>query len=234
MRLSAGNGKQLASRLVDASLWDETPGGWRFHDFDHIYTPEDLATKRAEAGRKGGLASGRTRQTGGQGTKNEASTKQLASSDEAKQAEASHTRAGATTHYPDASKEASSASVPKRGTRISDDFAATAEMVEWARTHAADVDGRSQTERFVDYWRAQPGAKGVKTDWPATWRNWMRKAQDDAQPANGHRTPTGRPLLPASSAPTAIPAAERCPDHRGEIKGECRHCRAIAIGRKEH
>jgi len=33
--------------------------------------------------------------------------------------------------------------------------------------------------RFVDYWRAQPGAKGRKTDWQATWRNWCRKDAED-------------------------------------------------------
>jgi len=28
--------------------------------------------------------------------------------------------------------------------------------------------------RFRDYWIAQPGAKGRKLDWFATWRNWVR------------------------------------------------------------
>lgn len=31
------------------------------------------------------------------------------------------------------------------------------------------------TETFRDYWQAQPGQKGVKTDWAATWRNWCRR-----------------------------------------------------------
>jgi hypothetical protein len=29
--------------------------------------------------------------------------------------------------------------------------------------------------KFRDYWIAQPGQKGVKVDWPATWRNWIRR-----------------------------------------------------------
>ena len=29
---------------------------------------------------------------------------------------------------------------------------------------------------FTDYWVAQPGAKGRKVDWEATWRNWMRRS----------------------------------------------------------
>jgi hypothetical protein len=28
--------------------------------------------------------------------------------------------------------------------------------------------------RFGDYWRAQPGQRGVRVDWLATWRNWVR------------------------------------------------------------
>jgi uncharacterized protein YdaU (DUF1376 family) len=28
--------------------------------------------------------------------------------------------------------------------------------------------------RFADYWRAQPGQRGVRVDWLATWRNWVR------------------------------------------------------------
>ena len=36
----------------------------------------------------------------------------------------------------------------------------------------------SEGEKFLDYWHAQPGARGVKLDWFATWRNWIRKARE--------------------------------------------------------
>ncbi len=68
---------------------------------------------------------------------------------------------------------------PKRGTRVPDDFAVTAEMVAWAREHTPDADGRVQTAAFIDYWRGKTGKDATKLDWPATWRNWMRKAQGD-------------------------------------------------------
>lgn len=32
--------------------------------------------------------------------------------------------------------------------------------------------------RFRDFWVAQPGQKGVKLDWPATWRNWCRSTAE--------------------------------------------------------
>lgn len=37
---------------------------------------------------------------------------------------------------------------------------------------------------FRDYWIAQPGQKGVKTDWFATFRNWVRKENDHEQSTN--------------------------------------------------
>jgi hypothetical protein len=39
----------------------------------------------------------------------------------------------------------------------------------------ADLNPEETFKRFRDYWIAQPGQKGVKTDWEATWRNWVRK-----------------------------------------------------------
>lgn len=33
-------------------------------------------------------------------------------------------------------------------------------------------------DKFMDYWRAKAGAGGVKLDWNATFRNWLRKASD--------------------------------------------------------
>ena len=41
-----------------------------------------------------------------------------------------------------------------------------------------------QLDRFRDHWAAQPGVKGVKSDWDATWRNWVKRA-DDYKPGTG-------------------------------------------------
>ncbi|WP_375614828.1 hypothetical protein, partial [Bartonella sp. AC535YNZD] len=35
--------------------------------------------------------------------------------------------------------------------------------------------------KFRDYWRSKAGANATKTDWQATWRNWVRKAVDDLE-----------------------------------------------------
>lgn len=73
-----------------------------------------------------------------------------------------------------------------KGTRLPEPFEATPDMIAWAREHTPGV-GRDEHDKFCDYWRAQPGQKGVKVDWVATWRNWMRRADE------GTQRPTQRP-----------------------------------------
>lgn len=36
----------------------------------------------------------------------------------------------------------------------------------------------AELEKFRDYWAAQPGQRGVKTNWQSTWRNWVRRAAE--------------------------------------------------------
>ena len=57
-------------------------------------------------------------------------------------------------------------------------------LVAWTKVNAPAAANGVEVERFRDYWAAQPGAKGRKTDWAATWRNWARRCQEQA---SGHR-----------------------------------------------
>jgi len=61
-----------------------------------------------------------------------------------------------------------------RGTRLSADWFPNEEELEFCKVHRTDLDPKTTAERFRDYWTAQPGSKGVKLDWTATWRNWVR------------------------------------------------------------
>lgn len=94
-------------------------------------------------------------------------------------------------------KEEPIGSSKKRGTRLPDDFEPSmADAIE------AGIDiNQFNIERlkFLDYWRGLPGQRGVKLDWPATWRNWCRKAAADIKraaprangpPRPGRMTPT--------------------------------------------
>jgi hypothetical protein len=50
-------------------------------------------------------------------------------------------------------------------------------MGDWATQERPDLDVRQVAEQFKDYWVAQAGQKGVKLDWDATWRNWVRNTK---------------------------------------------------------
>ena len=61
------------------------------------------------------------------------------------------------------------------GTRLPDDFALTPERRAVAvAEHLPDPD--KTFAEFRDYWRAQPGIKGRKTNWDFVWNNWCRRA----------------------------------------------------------
>ncbi|WP_374572803.1 helix-turn-helix domain-containing protein [Phenylobacterium sp.] len=67
-----------------------------------------------------------------------------------------------------------------RGTRLPTDWTPPDDAYEFGASlglTAAVVE--LEASKFRDYWGAQPGAKGRKLDWEATWRNWSRRAAED-------------------------------------------------------
>ena len=91
----------------------------------------------------------------------------------------------------------------KRGSRLTQDWFLTKSMGEWALQERPDIDVRQVAEQFKDYWIAQPGQKGVKLDWDATWRNWVRNTKAlKANPAD-----IGRLTVPSKNEPD--PALEK-------------------------
>ena len=65
----------------------------------------------------------------------------------------------------------------QRGSRLSHDWVLTKSLGEWAQSERPDLNIRQTAEQFKDYWIAQAGQKGVKLDWSATWRNWVRNSK---------------------------------------------------------
>jgi len=63
----------------------------------------------------------------------------------------------------------------RRGSRIPDSFAVTEEHREFARKYKLPSPDL-QIDEFRDNWRSQAGNRGVKLDWDATFRNWLRHA----------------------------------------------------------
>lgn len=61
-----------------------------------------------------------------------------------------------------------------RGIRLPEDWHPTPEDTAFCKQNRPDLKPSEVAQRFYDHWIAQPGAKGRKSDWSATWRNWVR------------------------------------------------------------
>ena len=157
--------------LLTVGFVVESENGYEMHDYlEHQQSAEQVETrrnKRAAAGSMGGRAKANGLASANSHAKQTAS-KSVADTDT------------------DTDEEAKASSIPaKRGTRIPPDFAVAPAMVAWARANTPTVDGQRETLKFINYYQALAGTKGVKLDWPATWRNWMLNAAE--------RAPQGKP-----------------------------------------
>lgn len=107
-----------------------------------------------------------------------------------------------TDHFPDATKKIEEPK-PKRtttdrGSRLTitelpDDWKAFAEQEE------PDLDPKRLFENFHDYWNGLSGAKAIKKDWTATWRNFVRSfhnAEDWKRRPMLKRAPVHSPSRP--------------------------------------
>lgn len=65
----------------------------------------------------------------------------------------------------------------KKGTRLRRDWEPSEEVREFCIFETPDLILADELEEFRDYWIAQPGQRGVKLDWDATFRNALRKHQ---------------------------------------------------------
>ena len=63
---------------------------------------------------------------------------------------------------------------PQSGSRLAPDWQLPEEWAEFVRQTRPDLDPVDIANKFADYWHSVPGAKGRKSDWAATWRNWVR------------------------------------------------------------
>jgi hypothetical protein len=96
-------------------------------------------------------------------------------------------------------------SASPRGARLPKDWVPSKALREWFAetfgggqwTAALADQCRAEHERFADHWAAAPGSKGVKLDWEATWRNWMRRAFEP------------RAVRPVSSPPAPKPFVQQ-------------------------
>jgi len=142
---------------------------------------------------------------------------------------------------PNASRKRSATA---RATRLPEDWWPGDHLRAWFGDNCpqlAAVEGRAkrETENFRDYWHGKAGRDATKLDWDATWRKWMRKADDNfgnwgrgLRPAGGERPSASRaageqaqslrrrPREGPSGLPAASPASPPPTAHDRAAQGQ--------------
>jgi hypothetical protein len=67
------------------------------------------------------------------------------------------------------------------GKRLATDFSFPIEWEQFCQQTRPELSPAKTFDQFKDYWIAQAGQKGVKLDWFATWRNWVRSTNAPKQ-----------------------------------------------------
>lgn len=175
-----GGSADDATALVGAGLWHEADGGYSFHEWAKYQpTKEDVEAEREAARER--MRSVRAKRKGTVANTDEGSAEVRANTDEGSE------EVRLTPTQPDPAQPSPSQPEPsdegsvgarKRASRIPDPFVLTGDMRSWAEREVPGLDANDSTQRFVDYWRAESGAKARKLDWVAAWRNWLRRDAD--------------------------------------------------------
>ena len=77
-----------------------------------------------------------------------------------------------------------------RGARLPADWSPTEDDRAFAASLGVAVEREAAS--FRDYWTSKPGADGRKTNWSATWRNWVRRTSErKASNGSGSRDRNG-------------------------------------------
>lgn len=79
-----------------------------------------------------------------------------------------------------------------RASRLPQDWQPNDRMLAFCENERPDLNPTEVAATFRDYWHSQAGQKGVKADWEATWRNWVRNqrmaAKSPQRAAIGYRS----------------------------------------------
>jgi uncharacterized protein YdaU (DUF1376 family) len=67
------------------------------------------------------------------------------------------------------------------GKRLASDLTLPIEWEEFCQQTRPELNPTKTFDQFKDYWTSVSGQKGVKLDWFATWRNWVRSTNAPKQ-----------------------------------------------------
>ncbi len=166
-----GGRSKDAESLVAAGLWEVADGGWQFHDWEK-YQP---SREQVEADRH----AARERQRRAREKAKSQRESQRDAAEVTAVVTVPPTRPDPTRPNKDQELDAPQAAAPRKGTRIQPDWRPSEDAIAWQRGQGiSDFLARQELPKFVDYWSAKSGQAAAKLDWDATWRNWLRTAQE--------------------------------------------------------
>ena len=121
----------------------------------------------------------------------------------------------------------------RQGTFLTEGWAPKPETIDRMRAECPNVDLQREHQIFADYWAGVSGARGRKRDWDATWRNWIRRASQQAgtrgyqKPAAAQRMSQAdqviaqlqnmQPVTPAALPPTQTPGSGALADVTNQL-----------------
>lgn len=192
-----GGSESDAVELVQSGLWSLTDSGYQFKDWDKYQPLKATVEAEREAAQERMRAIRAKRKGTSSNERSGFSSDDVPANIDTSSGEVLSPRPSPSPSLPLPPKEKVAA---KRGSRLPADWDLTPALAEWTAREAPAVNARAELQKFRDYWQSVPGAKGVKLDWDATWRNWCRRVVDSV------------PLV-QRSAPS--PRAQWCPRHEG-------------------
>ncbi|ARO57215.1 YdaU family protein [Methylorubrum extorquens] len=182
-------------------FWTLADGFW---SQKRLSKEREFVSKRAEVNRRNGEQGGRPKSLKNNDAENPVGYERV-----------SETKAPTPTPNPKITPtDAIASSAPKgagrqRGTRIPDGFEHSSEAREVAASFGLTGDAAAEAlAEFADYWRALPGLKATKLDWPATFRNRLRDI--------GRRRPAPRASPPAGRSSPGSRLLDRMEARRAE------------------
>ena len=168
--------------LVDSGLWHEIGGTFEFHKWDE-YQPskQDVSAEReAKRERMRNLRAKRKEQKSQDSGEKEGLLPSTTPHSAENVRNPDPTRPDPIAKAIEEEATQAPPKPSKRGHRIPEDWLPDRELVQKLQQECPGVDQQLEHRKFMDYWKAQPGAKGLKLDWEATWRNWVRRAAERA------------------------------------------------------
>jgi hypothetical protein len=156
LRVTAAKATEIISALVKATLLDKIETGFAPHNWNGRQYKSDVSTERVKRFRE--------RERNVSSAVSETAPETETETETEKKVE----------------------SARKRGVRLHEDWVATAEDWQAALDKLGIAGATVEVDKFRDYWKAQPGQRGVKLDWNATFRNWIRNARGPQ--TNGKQT----------------------------------------------